>query len=115
MADDLTKLAQDFSYFKKEWDQTKRDIEEMKKTLADVATEVGVKQGYQLFEQMNDLVDKLQYKLETLDHTARDTIASRKLLEYNESNVKEIMRALSLIYRSVDELETKLLNIRETS
>jgi uncharacterized protein YoxC len=115
MADDLTKLAQDFSYFKKEWDQTKRDIEEMKKTLIDIATEVGVKQGYQLSEQMNDLADKLQYKLETLDHTARDTTASRKLLEYNETNVKEIMRALSLIYRSVDELEKKLLNEQETS
>lgn len=115
MADDLTKLAQDFSYFKKEWDQTKRDIEEMKKTLTDVAAEVGVKQGYQLFEQVNELMDKLKYKLEVLDTTSRDTTASRKLLEYNETNVKEIMRALSLIYRSVDELEKKLLNEQETS
>lgn len=110
-------------------DRVESDVNEMKRTLADLnrtlqelrreneelRRELGVKVGQEMFRQIDDMTRLTTEQDKKIDHIVREVQHIRSLADYNDVNVREIMRALSLIYRNVDELEQGLVNERQTS
>jgi hypothetical protein len=87
---------------------------ELKSFMDETRRELGIRRGQELAIQIDRLEqhtktndDKLNQILRTVEHTM-------KLVEYNDVNVKEVMKALSYIYRDVDELEETLLPEKKT-
>ncbi|MEI7578977.1 MAG: hypothetical protein WCJ58_02930 [bacterium] len=109
MDNELKTFLRDFQYFHKEWTDFYRNFNEMRRELTELRKEMGVKEGRVMAQQINEMEHKQIHHDEVLGRIERDTVSVRKFLEYNELNVKEIMKALALIYRNVDELEDGLL------
>jgi len=91
-----------------------RTVDEIKKTMDEVKREVGSREGRILSDQINEIERQSKIKDEDQAKILRETIAIKRLVEFNDINVGEIMKALSLIYRSVDELEEGVLPERQT-
>jgi outer membrane murein-binding lipoprotein Lpp len=85
-------------------------IDTMERELQGIYREVGAGKGRDLETQISGIEAKLAQMDPMLTETARDARAARKLVEYGDVRLKEIMQALSIIYRNTDELEANLLD-----
>jgi len=110
MEDKLDELKNDFYNFQREWKLFQNEFKNIKSELVEMRREMGVREGKILSDQMDNIEKRIERNDDLLTKVSRDTTSVRKLTEYNELNVKEIMKALSLIYRNVDELEQEVMN-----
>ncbi len=106
---ELEQFLREYKYWKREWDDFYRKYNVTRKELTEMRRELGVREGRILADQMDELEQRGKRDEDQINHIRRDVIAMRKLLEYNEMTMKEVMKALSLIYRNVDELEEGIL------
>lgn len=97
--DDLTR---EFGRFLSKFDRLEKVIDELYR-------EVGAKQGQEMSHQVDEIQQRLLILEDKINHIQRDAIATRKMTEYGDVRLKEIMKALSIIYRNTDELEGNLL------
>ena len=106
---ELVQFIRENKSFLREWDSFYREFQTVKRELTEMRREVGVREGRIMADQMDDLEQDNKHNIEQLSHIRRDVTAIRKILGYNEINMKELKKALALIYRNVDELEEGLL------
>jgi chromosome segregation ATPase len=98
---DVDRLTQKFATFESEMREMSRKIEELHR-------EMGTRQGQDMFRQIDELHNAFRENQRNLNQIERDVAAIRSLVEYGDSNLKEIKQAIALIYRNTDELEEKL-------
>lgn len=96
-------LSKEFARFISSFDRLEQKLDEIHR-------ESGASQGRVMSQQIDDLEQKINKMDEHMTQTTRDTHATRKLVEYGDTRLKEIMRALTLIYRNTDELEGNLID-----
>ena len=84
-------------------------LREMKKEVSEIHREVGTREGYELSRQVDDMYHTLKEQDSKLNIIQRDVTAIRKQIEFGDVDLKEIKKALALIYRNTDELEENLL------
>lgn len=99
----LDDLKSDFSKFVSRFERLEQKIEELHR-------EAGARQGRDLYQQIDNIEKKVDTFAESFAKVERETHAIRKLQEYGDIRLKEIMKALSLIYKNTDELEETLLD-----
>ncbi len=81
----------------------------LEKRMDAVSREVGAQEGRSLYQQINEL-EKKSIELDNhITQLLRDVQSIRKLVEYGDVRLKEIMKALALIYRNTDDLESNLI------
>lgn len=110
----VEQLIKEFTEFKREWQQLSHEMRKISEEFADLKKEIGTNQGQILAEQVSRIEERIEKKDEVIFEIERNVTSIRKTAEYNESNLKEIMKALSLIYRNVDELEKYMIPEHET-
>jgi len=98
-------LSKEFGRFISRFDRLEKRIDEMHR-------EIGTREGRDMFQQ----IDAIEERVEELDRHVteimRDSQSTRKLLEYGDVRLKEIMKALAIIYRNTDDLEENLLEAK---
>lgn len=85
-------------------------IDTLEREMQGIYREVGAGKGRDLETQISGIESKIAQFDPIIMETARDARAARKLVEYGDVRLKEIMQALSIIYRNTDELEANLLD-----
>lgn len=110
----LQQLINDFNNLKRQWDTVFPELRELKRTVEDLKRELGISQGKLLHEQVSDVLNQSVKREELINRILREVEHTKKLVEYNDVNVKEIMKALALIYKSVDEIEDVMVPNRQT-
>ncbi len=99
---ELDRLSKDFYKLMSRFARVESNVEALHR-------EVGAQEGRSLFQQINELESKFLQFERQMTGMERDLQAIRKLTEYGDTRLQEIMKALSLIYQNTDELEPKLL------
>jgi hypothetical protein len=110
----ITKIQSDLNIVLRNIDGLVNEIKTIRSEIQDLKRELGVREGKYLAAQIDNIEIMSQRKEALVNQIARDSTATRKLVEYNENHIKEIMRALALIYRSVDELEAEIVPNNKT-
>ncbi|MBW7953752.1 hypothetical protein H3C67_03110 [Candidatus Dojkabacteria bacterium] len=110
----LQQLINDFNNLKRQWDTVFPELRELKRTVEDLKRELGISQGKLLHEQVTDVLNQSVKREELINRILREVEHTKKLVEYNDVNVKEIMKALALIYKNVDEIEDVMVPNRQT-
>lgn len=88
---------------------------EFKQFVAELTQEMGLRRGRYMFQQVDEMERRDLTREEKINRILRDVESTKRLAEFNDVNLKEVMKALALIYRNVDELEESILpNSRET-
>lgn len=100
---EVDNLTREFSRFISRFERLEQSINE-------IYRETGTREGRTLFEQIDDMQNRIMQLDQKLTEVQRDAIAARKLMEYGDVRLKEIMKALAIIYRNTDELEGNLLD-----
>ncbi|MBN1331537.1 hypothetical protein JW978_01465 [Candidatus Dojkabacteria bacterium] len=100
---DIERLSSEFSRFINRFEKLERAV-------GSIFRETGTEEGRSLFQQIDGMERKILEFDKNLAEIQRDVAASRKLLEYGDIRLKEIMQALSLIYRNTDELEESMMD-----
>ncbi len=95
---------------KKDFDRFTSDFKQLESKVDEIYREIGAKEGLNLSRQIDELYQKFERLSELVTDIARDVKSTRKLTEYGDSRLKEIMQALSLIYRNTDDLEENLID-----
>lgn len=85
------------------------DFERMEKRFDDIYRETGASQGRSLYQQIDEMEEKNKELDRKLTEIERDVQSIRKMTEYGDTRLKEIMKGLSLIYRATDDLESNLV------
>ncbi|MBD3280300.1 hypothetical protein GF389_02120 [Candidatus Dojkabacteria bacterium] len=100
---DIERLTSEFNRFLSRFERLEGAIKSMYR-------ETGTDEGRSLFQQIDEMERKIMEYDKNIAEMQRDIKASRKLLEYGDVRLKEIMQALSLIYKNTDELEETLID-----
>lgn len=100
---DVENLSTEFRRFISRFDR-------LEETVNRLYRETGTDEGRTLFQQIDEMERKIMEFDKNMAEMQRDVTAARKLLEYGDVRLKEIMRALSLIYKNTDELEGSLID-----
>ncbi|MFQ5493194.1 MAG: hypothetical protein ACE5DX_03485 [Candidatus Dojkabacteria bacterium] len=106
----IDRLTKEFDEFKREWDRVFKDFRELSRNIEELNRELGVQRGRLMFDQidrMEQRQEQIELKFNKVLHTVEHT---KRLMEFNGVNMKEVMKALSLIYRNTDEIEDDLLD-----
>lgn len=109
MAHDIDTLVKEWNDFKRQWDDYVRYVIDLKRELQEMRRELGVGQGRMLADQMDNMEQGMRRNDDLITQISRDSTAIRKEVEFNKNNMAEVMKALALIYRNVDELEEATL------
>lgn len=99
---DLDSLTSEFRRFVSNFDRLGQKVDEMHR-------EIGTREGKDMHKQVDEFEQKIDKLEDKITEIQRETHATRKLVEYGDVKLKEIMRALSLIYQNTDELESNLI------
>lgn len=111
----LEDFIRDFNEFKRQWGDIYRELSQLRRNFDDLRRELGVQEGQLLKDQVERIEESSRKNEQRLSEVLVSVENTRKLVEYGDKSMKEIMKALALIYRNTDELEGGLLDNRETS
>ena len=100
---DIENLTTEFNRFLSRFDRLEEAVNKLYR-------ETGTDEGRTLFQQIDEMERKIMEFDKNIAGVQREVTAARKLLEYGDVRLKEIMRALSLIYKNTDELEESLID-----
>jgi len=100
---DIERLSTEFSRFMSRFERLEQSLNQMYR-------ETGTNEGRTLFQQIDEMERKVMEFDQNIAGVQRDVTAIRKLQEYGDIRLKEIMQALSLIYKNTDELEETLMD-----
>ena len=114
MESNIEHIKKELDDLKREWDEFFRSYKVMEREFTELKRELGVSKGREMGEQIDNIENKLDQKADNIIEMMRDMDEFRRLLENNDRNVQEIMKALSVIYKHVDELEGELIEDNET-
>lgn len=109
MADTIDEVKRDVERLSDEVRKLSASIDQLSAKVDHIFKEVGTREGRMLYQQMDDFERKIAEFDRNITQTMRDSRATRKLTEFGDIRLKEIMRALSYIYRNTDELESNLI------
>ena len=115
MEDKIEEMYRDIDRLMKEWDNFRREQKEFRRDFEELKREIGLRDGQRLSDQVENMERTVVKREDLLTQMSRDVTSIRKGMDYNEINMKEVMKALSFIYRNVDELEDNLVPNRSTS
>jgi len=107
-------IQRDIDEIKSQLREVMPQLRDLKAFIVDMKRELGVRRGEEMYQQMDKLIQREDQREDKINQILRDTEHTKKLVEYNEVNVKEIMKALAYIYRNVDELESNLVPDKKT-
>lgn len=85
-------------------------IDTLERQMDGIYREIGAGKGRELETQISNMENKFAQFEPMIVETARDARAARKLVEYGDVRLKEIMQALAIIYKNTDDLEANLLD-----
>ncbi len=115
MDDKSAEILRELSDLKRQFQDVYPAFRDLKPYMDDTRRELGVRNGAQLFTQIDDLMQRFGRLEEKVNQILIDVQNTKKLVEYNDINVKEIMKGLAYIFRNVDELEANLVDNRKTN
>ena len=115
MDERVAQILRDITELRRQFQDVYPNFRELKTYMDDTRRELGVKRGAQLSDQMDGMVDKVKRLEDKVNQILIDVQNTKKLVEYNDVNVKEIMKGLAYIFRNVDELEENLVENRKTT
>ncbi len=109
MEDKVKEIDREIDDLTREFTRFTSRFAALESKVGEIHRELGVREGRDLSTQVNELESKVNTMYERMAEVVHDTKSTRKLVEYGDIRLKEIMQALSLIYRNTDELEGNLL------
>lgn len=115
MAYDTETLIKEWNDFKREWDDFSRYVVDLKREMQELRRELRIGQGRVLSEQIDNIEQGMRRNDDLITQISRDSTSIRKEVEFNKNNMSEVMKALALIYRNVDELEEATLGEEATT
>jgi hypothetical protein len=115
MDEKLAQILRELSDMKRQFQDVYPSFRDLKPYMADTRRELGVKQGEQLSDEVDNMLQRVTRLEVKINEILLDVQNTKKLVEYNDVNVKEIMKGLAYIFRNVDELEANLVENRKTN
>ncbi len=109
MENSIKDIERKVDSLKKELYELSSKFDQIVNRIDEIYREIGTRTGGELHRQVTNIEQRLDGFDQLITDIARDARATRKLSEYGDSKLKEIMKALSLIYRNTDELEENLI------
>jgi chromosome segregation ATPase len=115
MDEKVNKILNEVNKISERQTKFETEINNLERKLDEIYRELGTKEGREMYRQMDEIHAHIDNFEQVLNEISRTTVAVRKLIEYGDSDIKEIKQALALIYRNTDELEDHFLGEDRTT